>query len=225
MIMARERVLVFNQTRESVLSLGADVADGLVDRWGGLALGAHLRPGGGLWINAFRVLHTIGVTSPVDVVCLNPSNQVVDIQEDFRPFRFKLLPDHISSFLELPARTVRDSKTEVGDEVSISPSEQVRPVVALYSNGGPVAPHSVQSLNRKGALVQTEDRWYPGTVVEMTLRYDDHYAKLSKMGKPAGDSVRVRAKIVGSAQDGVRVEFVFLRRAEKRDFNRFARRV
>ncbi len=225
MIMARERVLVFNQTRESVLSLGADVADGLVDRWGGLALGAHLRPGGGLWVNAFRVLHTIGVTSPVDVVCLDPANQVVDIQEDFRPFHVKLLGEHISSFLELPARTVRDSKTEVGDEVTISPSEQVQPVVAVYTNGGPAEPHVVQNLNKRGAVVKTEDRWYPGTVVDMTLRYDDHYAKLSKMGKTAGDSVHVRAKVVGAAEDGVKVEFVFLKRVEKRDFKRFARRV
>jgi uncharacterized membrane protein (UPF0127 family) len=223
--MARERVLVFNQTRESVLSLGADVADGLIDRWGGLALGAHLRPGGGLWINASRVLHTIGVTSPVDVVCLDPSSQVVDIQEDFRPFHVKLLGEHISSFLELPRRTVRESKTEIGDELAISPSEPVQPVLALYTNGGPVEPHVVQNLTKKGAVVQTEDRWYPGTVVDMTLRYDDHYAKLSKMGKASDDSVHVRAKVVGSAADGVRVEFIFLKRAEKRDFKRFARRV
>lgn len=223
--MARERVLVFNQTRESVLSLGADVADGLVDRWGGLALGAHLRPGGGLWIHASRVLHTIGVSSRVDVVCLDPANQVVDIQEGFRPFRVKWLPDHISSFLELPARTVHESQTEVGDDLAISPSEQVPPVVAVYTNGGPAEPHTVQDMNKRGALVQTEDRWYPGTVVDMTLRYDDHYAKLSKMGAEARDSVRVRAKVVSAAKDGVRVEFVFLKRAEKRDFKRFARRV
>lgn len=223
--MARERVLVFNQTRESVLSLGADVANGLIDRWGGLALGAHLRPGGGLWIHAFRVLHTIGVASRVDVVCLDPANQVVDIQEGLRPFHVKWLPDHISSFLELPARTVRDSQTEIGDELAISPSEQVQPVVAMYANGGPAESHVVQHLNKRGAIVQTEDRWYPGTVVDMTLRYDDHYAKLSKMGKAAGDSVRVRAKVVGAAEDGVRVEFVFLKRVEKRDFKRFSQRV
>jgi hypothetical protein len=223
--MARERVLVLNQTRESVLSLGADVADGLVDRWGGPALGAHLRPGGGLWVNAFRVLHTIGVTSPVDVVCLDPANQVVDIQEDFRPFQVKLLGEHISSFLELPARTIRDSQTEIGDEVTISRSEGVQPVVALYTNGGPVEPHIVQSLSKKGAVVQTEDRWYPGTIVDMTLKYDNHYAKLSKMGKAASDSLHVRAKVVGSAEDGVRVEFVFLKRVEKREFKRFAKRV
>lgn len=223
--MARERVLVFNQTRESVLSLGADVANGLVDRWGGLALGAHLRPGGGLWINASRVLHTIGVTSPVDVVCLNPANQVVDIQEDFRPFHVKLLGDYVAGFLELPARTVHESKTEIGDEVTITPSEQAPPVVAVYANGGPAKPHVVQRLGRKGAVVQTEDRWYRGTVIDMTLKYDDHYAKLSKMGKSAAASVHVRAKVVEAQNDGVRVEFVFLKSGEKRDYLRFARRV
>lgn len=222
--MARERVLVFNRTRESVLSLGADVADGLVDRWRGLALGAHLRPGGGLWIHAFRVLHTIGVASRIDVVCLDPENRVVDIQEGLLPFHVKFLPDHISSFLGLPARTVRDSQTETGDELTISPSEQVPPVVALYANGGPVGSHIVQDLSKKGALVETQDRWYPGTVVEMTLKYDGHYAKLSRMGNAADESVRVRAKVVGPAKDGVRVEFVFLKRVEKRDFQRFARR-
>lgn len=223
--MGRERVLVFNQTRESVLSLGADVADGLVDRWGGLALGSHLRPGGGLWINGFRVLHTIGVTSPVDVVCLDSSNHVVEIHEDFAPFHMRLLGDHVTSFLELSARTVRESRTEVGDDVTISPSEQVPPVVAVYANGGPAKSYVVQSLGRKGAVVQTEDRWYPGTVVDMTLKYDDHYAKLSKMGKSADDAVHVRAKVVEAQEDGVRVEFVFLRSVEERELKRFARRV
>lgn len=224
-MMARQRVLVFNQTRESVLSLGADVAGGLVDRWGGLALGAHLRPGGGLWVNAFRVLHTIGVTSPVDVVCLDSANHVVEIQEDFRPFHVRVLGSHVASFLELPARTVRESKTEVGDDVTISPCEQVPPVVAVYANGGPAKSHVVQSLGRKGAVVQTDDRWYPGTVVDMTLKYDDHYAKLSRMGKAAGDAVNVRAKVVEAQNDGVRVEFVFLKSVEERDLKRFARRV
>lgn len=223
--MARERVLVFNQTRESVLSLGADVARGLVDRWGGLAVGAHLRPGGGLWISGFHVLHTIGVASPVDVVCLDSANQVIDIRESFQPFHVTLLGDEVASFLELPARTVHESKTEIGDEVTLSPSERVLPVVAVYANGGPAKSHVVQSLGQKGAIVQTEDRWYPGTVIDMTLKYDDHYAKLSRMGQSAGEAVHVRAKVVEAQKDGVRVEFVFLKSVEERDLRRFARRV
>ena len=185
--MGRERVLVLNQTRESVLSLGADVADGFVDRWCGLALGAHLRPGGGLWMQHGRLLHTFGVASRVDVVCLDHGSQVVEIHEGVLPFHVKWMADHISSFLGLPARTVHDTQTEVGDELAITPSEEVQPVVAMYTNGGPAESHVVQDLSKKGALVRTDDRWYPGTIVDMTLQYDGHYAKLTKMGSDAGD--------------------------------------
>ena len=225
MMMARERVLVLNQTRESVLSIGADVADDFVSRCVGLAPGTHIRPGGGLWVSAARVLHTIGVTFPVDVVCLDPRNQVVKIEEDFRPFHVRLLGDHISSFLELPARTVHESKTEIGDELQITPTKPIQQVLALYTNGGPVESHAVTNMTKKGALVETNDRWYPGTIVEMTLRYDEQFAKASKMTDAADDSVSVRAKVVGSADKGVHVEFVFLKRLEKRRFKRFIGRI
>lgn len=225
MMMARERVLVLNQTRESVLSLGADVADDFISRCVGLAPGTHIRPGGGLWVSAARVLHTIGVTFPVDVVCLDPRHQVVEIEEDFRPFHMRLLGDHISSFLELPARTVHESKTEIGDELQITPSEPIQQVLALYTNGGPVESHAVKDVTKKGALVETSDRWYPGTIVDMTLRYDDQFAKASKMNDAADDSVNVRAKVVSSADKGVHVEFVFLKRPEKRRFRRFIGRI
>jgi uncharacterized membrane protein (UPF0127 family) len=224
-MMARDRVLVLNQTRESVLSIGADVADGFVSRCVGLAPSAHMRPGGGLWVNTARVLHTIGVTFPVDVVCLDPQNEVVEVQEDFRPFHVKMLGDHISSFLELPVHTVVDSKTEIGDQVKISPSEPVQQVLALYTNGGPVESYIVKDVTRKGALIETDDRWYPGTIVDMTLRYDEQFAKLSKMDNIAKDAVPVRAKIVAAADKGVRVEFVFLKRPEKRQYKRFIGRI
>jgi uncharacterized membrane protein (UPF0127 family) len=224
-MIARERVLVMNQTRESVLSVGADVADGFIGRCLGLAPGTHMRPGGGLWVNAARVLHTVGVTFPVDVVCLDPANEVVEIEEDFRPFHVRMLGDHISSFLELPVHTVVDSKTEIGDMVTISPSEPMQQVQALYTNGGPVEYHAVKSVTKKGAVVETDDRWYPGTIVDMTLRYDEQFAKLSKMEREANDSVHVRAKVVAPSEKGVQVEFVFLKRPEKREYKRFIRRI
>lgn len=224
-MIARERVLVVNQTRESVLSIGADVADGFFGQCLGLAPGMHMRPGGGLWVNAARVLHTVGVTFPVDVVCLDPANEVVEIEEDFRPFHVRMLGDHISSFLELPVHTVVESKTEIGDVVAISPSEPIQQVQALYTNGGPVESHMVKDVTKKGAMIETDDRWYPGTIVDMTLRYDEQFAKLSKMDGEANDAVSVRAKIVAAAETGVEVEFVFLKRPEKREFKRFIRRI
>ncbi len=133
--------------------------------------------------------------------------------------------DHISSLLELPAQTVRESKTEIGDEVQITPSKPLQQVVALYTNGGPVEAHRVKSISKRGAIVETADRWYPGTIVEMTLRYDEKYAKLSKMGDAGSDSVSLRAKVVRPSEEGIEVEFVFLKRPEKRHYRRFVRRV
>ena len=80
-------------------------------------------------------------------------------------------------------------------------------------------------MTKKGALVETNDRWYPGTIVEMTLRYDEQFAKASKMNNASDDSVNVRAKVVSSADKGVQVEFVFLKRLEKRRFKRFIGRI
>lgn len=223
--MPRKRVLIFNQTRESVLSVSADVANGLAGSWLGPGFSVSMRPGGGLWGSSGRLLHSIGLTTPIDVVLLGPLNQVLEIRENFRPYRVNLLGPEIAGWAALPAGTISESKTEVGDELAITASEPMQQVLALYTNGGPIEPHSAKDVTVKGAFVETPDRWYPGTIVEMTLRYDDHYAKLAKMGAEAKESVQVRAKVVRAEDEGIQIEFVFLRSAERSRVKRFVNRV
>ena len=67
----------------------------------------------------------------------------------------------------------RLGKDQIGDIVAISPCEQIQQVQALYTNGGPVESHVVKDVTKKGAMIETDDRWYPGTIVDMTLRYDE----------------------------------------------------
>jgi PilZ domain len=75
-------------------------------------------------------------------------------------------------------------------------------LVAYYWNGANATPHGVRDMSTSGVYLVTEDRWYPGTLVLITLQ------------KSAGDaearrSIGVQSKVVRSGPDGVGFTFVF----------------
>jgi uncharacterized membrane protein (UPF0127 family) len=63
---------------------------------------------------------------PIDAVYLDPERTVIHIEEELKPWRMAAVRVHGASVLELPAGTVRESLTELGDQVDISFEE--RPV-------------------------------------------------------------------------------------------------
>jgi uncharacterized membrane protein (UPF0127 family) len=112
----------FNKTRQAYLATSLAVADTHWTRLRGL-LGVSandFRNGYGLWIVPCHGVHTIGMGFAIDVVYLDRSMTVIDIQPGLRPWRFAPVRMEATSVLELPCRTAAESGTVVGDRIEIS---------------------------------------------------------------------------------------------------------
>jgi len=114
-----------NQTRQTVVATQLALADTHWTRLRGL-LGLRpddFRNGCGLWIVPCHGIHTLGMSFPIDVIYLDHTLKVIDIQQNVRPWRFAPIRRHASSVLELPCQTVVQTKTNIGDTIEITLSK------------------------------------------------------------------------------------------------------
>jgi Flp pilus assembly protein TadG len=106
------------------------------------------------------------------------------------------------------------------------------PLVAYYWDGAEPVPHAVLNASATGMYLLTQQRWYPGTVVTMTLQR----AKAAPTDPER--SIAVNAKVVRAGKDGVGLSYVLapgreVRRADEsmatvadlKSLNRFFERV
>lgn len=75
-------------------------------------------------------------------------------------------------------------------------------VVAHYWDGAAPAAHTIRDISPNGLYLLTEQRWYPGTLVMMTLQRKDSF------DGEADRSITVQSKVVRSGADGVGLAFV-----------------
>jgi hypothetical protein len=75
-------------------------------------------------------------------------------------------------------------------------------LTAYFWTGGSPQPHAIRNISSTGLYVITEERWYPGTLVQMTLKK----AKNGGTGTESSISLMVRANRWGN--DGVGLAFV-----------------
>ena len=122
--MQRQKYCVYNQTRESFLSLGVVAADTTVARLKGL-IGKLTLGDEGLWLVPSRGIHTVGVLFPLDLVYLNEMYQVIHVVESFPTFRISPLIAQAASVLELPTHTIYSSQTQTGDQLVICVAEEM----------------------------------------------------------------------------------------------------
>jgi uncharacterized membrane protein (UPF0127 family) len=110
------KVLVRNQTRNTVLGEAVEVADTSEKRRVGLLKHARLDPGSGLWIVPCESVHTFFMKFPIDLVYLDKQRKVRKVRHAVPPWRLSAcLAAH--SILELPAGTAEKSGTLRGDEL------------------------------------------------------------------------------------------------------------
>jgi hypothetical protein len=73
-------------------------------------------------------------------------------------------------------------------------------LTAYFWTGGVPVAHDIQDVSPTGLYVVTEERWYPGTVIRMTL---------TDSTEPASErSITVNAQAVRWGNDGVGLRFV-----------------
>ncbi len=80
--------------------------------------------------------------------------------------------------------------------------ESVPGLIAYFFTGATPEPHTVRDISSTGLFVVTEERWYPGTLVQMTLKKTDEGAVRAEY------SISLTAKALRWGNDGVGVAFV-----------------
>ena len=111
-------MVVRNLTKGSILANAADKADTSAKRRTGLLKHSSLPPGEGLWIVPCEGVHTFGMKFPIDVVYLNKQRRIINVRPVMkkRGISFCL---RAHSVLELPAGTLADTGTGVGDQLEL----------------------------------------------------------------------------------------------------------
>jgi uncharacterized membrane protein (UPF0127 family) len=112
------KLLVRNQTRDTVLGRAVDKADTSYKRRTGLLKHERLEPGEGLWIVPCESVHTFYMKFPIDLVYLDKQRKVRKVRNAVPAWRLSAcLTAH--SILELPAGTIEETGTQIGDVIEI----------------------------------------------------------------------------------------------------------
>lgn len=289
--MEGQKYCVYNQTRESFLSLGVTVAEATADHVVELFERVAIKPDSGIWMNPYRGTLPAHILSPIDLVYLDSSYRVIQEIESFPTSSVEPLKDRIASALVLPAHTIYSSQTQPGDQMVIcvademerrlerlsgpftslpnsqtagslkdrvatnggsetAPSHQNLPqstpadqtasndykskpgkrnslikwfqdwlspdrrradrqplpgLVAYYWTGSTPRAYPISDISTSGFYVLTEERWFPGTMVLMTLQ------RMDRAGKNLEDSIAVQSRVVRWGSDGLGLAFVLSR--------------
>ncbi len=88
--------------------------------------------------------------------------------------------------------------------------ESVANLAASFWTGGHPAVHPVRDISSSGLFVVTAERWYPGTIIRMTLTKSDPAEGVIE------NSICVRAEAIRWGNEGVGLRFVFDNARNKR---------
>lgn len=89
--------------------------------------------------------------------------------------------------------------------------ESIPGLTAFFFTGGAPVPHGIRDISETGVYVITDERWYPGTVVRMTL---------TDQREPTAErSFTVNAMVMRWGNDGVGLHFIFHDKKDRRRGN------
>ena len=108
-----------NRERQTEVATNVAKADTFWTRLRGLSGRTGLESGEGLWIIPCRGVHTHGMAFPIDVLFLDRQATVVGVEENLSPGRFAPVRWKAKTVLELPAGTIRRTRTQLGDRIEI----------------------------------------------------------------------------------------------------------
>jgi uncharacterized protein len=111
----------FNRTRTTYLATDLLIARTHWTRFRGLMAtdSSQFSHGQGLWINPSHGIHTFAMRFPIDAIYLDRDRIVIHIEEGLKPWRVAAVRVHAASVLEVPVGTIKESLTELGDQVDI----------------------------------------------------------------------------------------------------------
>jgi len=104
-----------------VLASRVRFASGFFSRLKGLLGSDSLPEGEGLMISPCNSIHMFGMTYAIDAVFLDKNDVVVGLVKEIKPGRMSSVYFRAARCLELPAGTISNTMTEVGDKLIESP--------------------------------------------------------------------------------------------------------
>ncbi len=112
---------------------------------------------------------------------------------------------HEMSLIEPGIRAVRPPKNWLerwwSPDPRKAPREPQPGLAAYYWNGAAPKAHTIRDISTTGLYVVTEERWYPGTLVLMTLQRSGDGEKIAER------SISVMSRAVRWGNDGVGLQF------------------
>ena len=106
-----------NSSRDVVVALKVQHAVSLWARSRGLLGRKTLEPGEGLLIDPCSGIHTWGMAFPIDAAFLSRDGSIVQIARKIGPWRMSRYVFKARTVLELPAGTLEETGTRVGDKL------------------------------------------------------------------------------------------------------------
>ena len=97
-----------------------------------------------------------------------------------------------------------------------APRQRVANLAANYLDGTGAARHVVRDVSTSGAFIFADFKWPPGTIVRMTLQLEGH---------PFPAATLVRTKVVRCAPAGLGVQFLPVKKAERRSLANFLKSI
>ena len=296
--MESPKYCVYNQTRESFLSLGVTVADITIEKLRAMIERLTIKADAGLWMMPYRGIPSARGLSPIDLLYLDKDYRVIQEVESYPTSSVEPLRYEAASALVLPAHTIYSSQTQPGDQLVICVADEMerrleriaesfstrqaapeldRPaetqsqggsessisvasddftlrlgltdlnrdsidkpparngtikswlknllssdrrrakrlplpgLVAYYWTGSTPRAYQVADVSLSGLYLLTEERWYPGTLVMMTLQRTD------AEGRNLDDAIAVQTRVVRWGTDGLGLSFVLPKSIEHDD--------
>jgi len=281
---------VYNQTRESFLSLGVIVADTAAKQLKVLMENLSIKSDSGLWLTPFRGVPATKGLTPVDLLFLDEENRVIQAIESFPNYAIEPTREQPASALILAGHTIFASQTQTGDVLLICPADELEGrlahtpqanehnspapsgdwsggakssvavmeapadtdraaelqmahqrlvekdsseaeefqnaswfikflrwlstdrrgskrhplpgLVAYYWTGGAPQAFHIADISTHGLYLLTDERWFPGTMILMTLQ------RTNTDGDDPDDFISVLTKVIRWGTDGVGLSFV-----------------
>lgn len=113
--------MIKNITKKTIISKKKKFCNNIFSKGFGLMFSRKTDKSLVLDFNTEKIisLHMLFVFYPIDVIFLDEKKRVVEIKENFKPFRFYTPKKKARYVIELPESSVKRSKTMVGDRISI----------------------------------------------------------------------------------------------------------
>src|SRR5690348_13314659 len=115
----------FNRTREAYLATQLRIAQTHWSRFRGLMCtdSASFVKGCGVWLVPSRGVHSFAMRFPIDVLYLSHEQTVIHLEQNLKPWRVAPVRMNAASVLELPANTLNETQTSIGDQIEIASGE------------------------------------------------------------------------------------------------------